>query len=159
MRSSSSAPASAAGAMPRGRRASDLAVPACQAAVADAGLRMSDIDLLIMNTITPDHADPGCVNFLQAKLGLAGIAAYDIRQQCTGLLHGMALADAFIRTGKYRHPLIICSEMLSKRIDGSYDGRNIAVLLGEWHGAVVMGPSDDGSKACSERPARRRPRG
>ena len=123
--------------------ASDLAVPACQAAVADAGLLMSDIDLLIMNTITPDHADPGCVNFLQAKLGLAGIAAYDIRQQCTGLLYGMALADAFIRVGRYQHPLVVCSETLSKRIDGSYDGRNIAILLGDGAGAVVMGPSDD----------------
>jgi 3-oxoacyl-[acyl-carrier-protein] synthase-3 len=123
--------------------ASDLAVPACQAAVTDAGLGMSDIDLLVMNTITPDHADPGCVNFLQAKLGLAGIAAFDIRQQCTGLLYGMALANAFIRIGQYQHPLIVCSETLSKRIDGSYDGRNIAVLLGDGAGAVVMGPSHD----------------
>jgi 3-oxoacyl-[acyl-carrier-protein] synthase-3 len=111
--------------------------------VSDAGLKMSDIDLLIMNTITPDHADPGCVCFLQAKLGLPGIAAYDIRQQCTGLLYGMAMADAFIKSGKFRHPLIVCSEVLSKRIDGSYDGRNIAILLGDGAGAVVMGPCDD----------------
>lgn len=123
--------------------ASDLAVPACQAAVANAGLKMSDIDLLIMNTITPDHADPGCVCFLQAKLGLAGIAAFDIRQQCTGLLYGMAMADAFIQSGKFRHPLIVCSEVLSKRIDGSYDGRNIAILLGDGAGAVVMGAGND----------------
>lgn len=123
--------------------ASELAVPACQAAVADAGLQMSDIDLLIMNTITPDHADPGCAFFLQAKLGLVGVPAFDIRQQCTGLLYGMALADAFIRTGQYRHPLVVCSETLSKRIDGSYDGRNIAVLLGDGAGAVVMGPSEE----------------
>lgn len=126
-----------------GVSASDLAVPACEAAVADAGLKMSDIDLLIMNTITPDHADPGCVNFLQAKLGLAGIAAYDIRQQCTGLLYGMAMADAFIKTGQFRHPMIVCSEVLSKRIDGSYDGRNISILLGDGAGAVVMGPCDE----------------
>ena len=123
--------------------ASDLAVPACKAAVADAGLEMGDIDLLIMNTITPDHADPGCAFFLQAKLGLHGIAAYDIRQQCTGLIYGMAMADAFIRTGQYRHPLIACSEVLSKRMDGSYDGRNIAILLGDGAGAVVMGPGED----------------
>ncbi len=123
--------------------ASDLAVPACQAAVSDAGLKMSDIDLLIMNTITPDHADPGTVNFLQAKLGLAGIAAYEIRQQCTGLLYGMALADAFIRTGQYQHPLVVCAETLSKRMDGSYNGRNVAILLGDGAGAVVMGPCDD----------------
>lgn len=123
--------------------ASDLAVPACRAAVADAGLEMSDIDLLIMNTITPDHADPGCAFFLQGKLGIPGIAVMDIRQQCTGLIYGMAIADAFIRTGTCRHALIVCSEVLSKRIDGSYEGRNIAILLGDGAGAVVMGPSDD----------------
>ena len=123
--------------------ASDLGALAAQAAVADAGLQLSDIDLLIMNTITPDHADPGCVCFLQAKLGLPGIAAFDIRQQCTGLLYGMAMADAFIKSGQFRHPLIVCSEVLSKRLDGSYDGRNISILLGDGAGAVVMGPGDD----------------
>lgn len=123
--------------------ASDLGALAAQAAVADAGLKLSDIDLLIMNTITPDHADPGCVCFLQAKLGLPGIAAFDIRQQCTGLLYGMAMADAFIKSGQFRHPLIVCSEVLSKRMDGSYDGRNISILLGDGAGAVVMGPGDD----------------
>lgn len=129
-----------------GVSASDLGALAAQAAVADAGLKMGDIDLLIMNTITPDHADPGCVCFLQAKLGIAGIAAFDIRQQCTGLLYGMAMADAFIQSGKFRHPLIVCSEVLSKRIDCSNDGRNIAILLGDGAGAVVMGPSDDGKR-------------
>jgi 3-oxoacyl-[acyl-carrier-protein] synthase-3 len=114
--------------------------------VADAGLKLSDIDLLIMNTITPDHADPGCVCFLQAKLGLPGIAAFDIRQQCTGLLYGMAMADAFIKSGQFRHPLIVCSEVLSKRLDGSYDGRNISILLGDGAGAVVMGPGDDSQR-------------
>lgn len=126
--------------------ASDLGALAAQAAVADAGLRLSDIDLLIMNTITPDHADPGCVCFLQAKLGLPGIAAFDIRQQCTGLLYGMAMADAFIKSGQFRHPLIVCSEVLSKRLDGSYDGRNISILLGDGAGAVVMGPGDDSQR-------------
>lgn len=125
-----------------GVSATDLAVPACEAAVADAGLRMSDIDLLILNTITPDHADPGSVCFLQAKLGLAGVAAYDIRQQCTGLLYGLAMADAFIQTGRFKHPMIVCAEVLSKRIDGSYDGRNISILLGDGAGAVVLGPSE-----------------
>jgi len=122
--------------------ASDLAVPACRDAVADAGLSMDDIDLLIMNTITPDHADPGCAFFLQAKLGLPHIAVMDIKQQCAGLIYGLAVADSFIRTGACRHALIACSEVLSKRIDGSYDGRNIAILLGDGAGAVVVGPAD-----------------
>lgn len=126
--------------------ASDLAVKACEAAVKDAGIEMKDIDLLIMNTITPDHADPGCAFFLQAKLGLPGIAVMDIRQQCTGLIYGMAIADNFIRAGTYKHVLVACGEVLSKRIDGSLDGRNIGILLGDGAGAAVIGPCEDEDK-------------
>jgi 3-oxoacyl-[acyl-carrier-protein] synthase-3 len=123
--------------------ATDLAVPACRAAVADAGIEMDQIDLLIFNTITPDHHDPGCGFFLQAKLDLPGIAVMDIKEQCAGLIYGMAIADHFIRAGTYRYVLIACSEVLSKRIDGSYDGRNIGILLGDGAGAAVIGPCDD----------------
>ena len=121
----------------------DLAVLACEAAVADAGITMADVDLVIMNTITPDHADPGCAFFLQGKLGLRTVPAIDIRQQCAGLIYGLSMADHFIRGGTYEHVLVVCAEMLSKRIDGSYDGRNIAILLGDGAGAVVVGRSDD----------------
>jgi 3-oxoacyl-[acyl-carrier-protein] synthase III len=124
---------------------SDLAVPACIAAVQDAGLTMDQIDLVIMNTITPDHADPGCAFFLQPKLGLSGIPVLDIKQQCAGLIYGLSLADHFIRAATYRHVLVICAEKLSTRIDGSYDGRNIAILLGDGAGAVVLGPGDESS--------------
>jgi len=126
--------------------ASDLAAPACRAAVADAGLTLDQIDLVIMNTITPDHADPGCAFFLQAKLGLTGTAVLDIRQQCAGLIYGLAIADHFVRAGTYRHVLVACSEVLSKRIDGSYDGRNIAILLGDGAGAVVVGPCEESQR-------------
>ena len=126
--------------------ASDLGALACQAAAADAGIEMADVDLLICNTITPDHADPGTGFFLQGKLGIGGIAVMDIKQQCTGLIYGMAIADHFIRAGTYRHVMICCTEVLSKRIDGSNDGRNIAILLGDGAGAVVMGPGDDDGK-------------
>ncbi|NQT87818.1 ketoacyl-ACP synthase III [bacterium] len=126
--------------------ATDLAIPACQAAVEDAGLTMDQIDLLIMNTITPDHADPGSAFLLQGKLGLPGIPVLEIRQQCAGLLYGLSLADHFVRAGTYKHVLIVCSEVLSKRIDGSYDGRNIAILLGDGAGAAVVGPSDDAER-------------
>jgi 3-oxoacyl-[acyl-carrier-protein] synthase-3 len=127
--------------------ASDLGALACRAAVANAGLAMDQIDLVIMNTITPDHADPGCAFFLQAKLGLSGIGVLDVRQQCAGLIYGLSLADHFVRAGTYRHVLVACSEVLSKRIDGSYDGRNIAILLGDGAGAVVVGPAQDGQGA------------
>jgi 3-oxoacyl-[acyl-carrier-protein] synthase III len=123
--------------------ASDLAVLACRDAVADAGLTLDQIDLVIMNTITPDHADPGCAFFLQAKLGLPGVPVFDIKQQCAGLIYGLSLADHFVRAGTYRHVLVVCAEVLSGRIDGSYEGRNIAILLGDGAGAVVVGPSPD----------------
>ena len=123
--------------------ATDLALKASQAAVADAGLDTKDIDLIIMNTITPDHADPGSGFFLQGKLGLPGVAVYDIKEQCAGLIYGMAIADSFIKAGTHKHVLIVCAEVLSKRIDGSYDGRNISILLGDGAGAVVVGPTDD----------------
>jgi 3-oxoacyl-[acyl-carrier-protein] synthase-3 len=125
--------------------ASDLAVPACCAAVQESGLTMDQIDLLIVNTITPDHADPGCAFFLQPKLGLRNIPVLDIKQQCAGLLYALSIADQGIATGAYRHVLIACTEVLSTRIDGSYDGRNIAILFGDGAGAVVVGPADDAS--------------
>lgn len=124
--------------------ASDLAALACRAAVADAGIAMDQIELVIMNTITPDHADPGCAFFLQPKLGLSGIPVLDIKQQCAGLIYGLSLADHFVRAGTYRHVLVVCAEVLSKRIDGSYDGRNIAILLGDGAGAAVVGPGEEG---------------
>lgn len=127
-----------------GQSATDLAAIACREAVADAGLTMDQIDLVIMNTITPDHADPGSAYFLQHKLGMEDRPALEIRAQCAGIIYGMAMADSFIASGMYRHVLVVCSEVLSKRLDGSYDGRNIAILLGDGAGAVVVGPSKDG---------------
>jgi len=123
--------------------ASDLGAKAAQAAIADAGLTPDQIDLLIMNTITPDHHDPGCGFFLQAKLDMPGIPVLDIKAQCAGLIYGISIADHFIQAGTYRNVLIVCSEVLSKRIDCSNDGRNIGILLGDGAGAAVVGPSDD----------------
>ncbi len=123
--------------------ATDLGVLAARAAVADAGLTMDKIDCIIFNTITPDHADPGSAFFLHAKLGVGTIPAFEIREQCCGLIYGMAMADSFIRAGAYKNVLVVCAEVLSKRIDGSYDGRNISILFGDGAGAVVVGRSDN----------------
>ncbi len=123
--------------------ATDLGVLAAEAAVADAGLTMDQIDCIIMNTITPDHADPGSAFFLHGKLGVGNIPAFEIREQCCGLIYGMSIADHFVRAGTYRYVLVVCAEVLSKRIDGSYEGRNISILFGDGAGAVVVGPSDD----------------
>jgi len=132
-----------------GVSASDLGAAAARAAIADAGITDDQVDLLIMNTITPDHHDPGCGFFLQGKLGIPGIPVMDIKEQCAGLIYGVSIADHFIKAGTYRHVLIVCAEVLSKRIDGSYDGRNIGILLGDGAGAVVVGPSGDGDKGIA----------
>lgn len=124
--------------------ATDLGVLAAKAAVEDAGLTMDQIDCVIMNTITPDYHDPGCAFFLQAKLNIGRfVPAFDIKEQCCGLLYGMSMAEHFVKAGTYKHVLVVCAEVLSKRIDGSYDGRNISILFGDGAGAVVVGPSDD----------------
>lgn len=126
-----------------GTAASDLAAAASRAALEDAGLETEDVDLLIMNTITPDHADPGCGFFLHGHLGMVDTPVMDIKQQCAGLIYGIAVADGFIRGGAYRNVLVVCAEMLSRRIDCSNDGRNIGILLGDGAGAAVVGPADD----------------
>jgi len=123
--------------------ASDLGALAARAAIADAGLEPGQIDLLIMNTITPDHHDPGCGFFLQAKLDMPGIPVLDIKAQCAGLIYGISIADHFIQADTYRNVLIVCAEVLSKRIDCSNDGRNIGILLGDGAGAAVVGIYDD----------------
>ena len=135
--------------------ASDLAVPACQAAVANAGLTMDQIDLVIMNTITPDCADPGCAFFLQAKLGLNGVPVLDIRQQCAGLIYGLAVADQFVRTGKFRHVLVACSEVL--QADRRLLRRtHIAILLGDgWAVVRVYGGRPPGIISTTPMPTAR----
>jgi 3-oxoacyl-[acyl-carrier-protein] synthase-3 len=80
---------------------SDLAVPAVEMACKNAGIEVSDIDAIIFATLSPDHEFPGCGVFLGDKLGLNGVPALDVRNQCSGFLYGLKVADAWIRCGMY----------------------------------------------------------
>lgn len=120
---------------------SSLMVEACQKAIGRAGLLPSEIDMLIVNTLSPDHHDPSQACLIQSMLGLEKIPAFDIRAQCTGLLYAMSIAEQFIAGGKYRNILICCGEVLSKRMDCSDDGRNLAILLGDGAGALILSPA------------------
>lgn len=120
---------------------SSLMVDACQKAIECAGLSPTEIDMLIVNTLSPDHHDPSQACLLQSMLGLEKIPSFDIRAQCTGLLYAMNVAEQFIASGKYRNILVCCGEVLSKRMDCSDDGRNLAILLGDGAGAVVLSPT------------------
>lgn len=116
----------------------DLACPAAEAAMADAGVAASDIDLLIVNTLSPDYHDPSQACYIQPRLGLRHVACFDIRAQCSGGLYGMEIARHFLASGQYRNVLLICAEALSRRIDTSNDGRNLSVLLGDGAAAMVL---------------------
>ncbi|MBX3272480.1 MAG: ketoacyl-ACP synthase III [Sandaracinaceae bacterium] len=127
---------------------SDLALEASRRALEDAGVDAKEIDCIILGTLSPDIHFPGTAVFLQSKLGIDGedgCACYDIRQQCSGFVYGLEMADAFIRTGKYRKVLLVGAELHSNALDFTTRGRDVMVLFGDGAGAVVVGAveSDD----------------
>ncbi len=123
---------------------SDLAVKASEEAIADAKIDKHDIDCIIFATLSPDHDFPGAGCFLQEKLGLNGIPAFDIRQQCTGYIYGLSMADAFIKTGQYKNILLVGAEIHSKGLDRTPEGRNVSVLFGDGAGATIISSKESG---------------
>ncbi|MCJ7611602.1 MAG: ketoacyl-ACP synthase III [Candidatus Aminicenantes bacterium] len=125
---------------------SDLAVEAAKEALAQAGTDKSEIDFIIAATLSPDHYFPGIGVMVQAKLGLDNIGALDIRNQCSGFIYALSIADQYIRTGTYKKILVVAAEVQSTNLDFSDEGRDMAVLFGDGAGAVVVEPSpaDDG---------------
>ncbi len=123
--------------------ASDLAVPAAQRAVEAAGLKMNDIEFIIFATLSPDYQFPGSACLLQDKLGLPGIGALDIRNQCSGFIYCLAVADAFIRMGMYKHILIAGAEIHSTALEFTDRGRDVTVLFGDGAGAAVLGATEE----------------
>ena len=120
---------------------SDLAYEASRAALSDSGIESSEIDLIIFATLSPDHHFPGTGCYLQAKLshlGVRTIGCLDVRNQCTGFLYSLSIADAYIRAGIYSNILIVGSEVHSSALDFSEQGRDVAVLFGDGAGAVIL---------------------
>ena len=121
---------------------SDLALAASQEALAAAGITAQDLDMVILATLSPDHEFPGTACFLQAKLGLVGTPALDVRQQCTGFVYAVSVADQFLRTGFARRILVVGAEVHSKGLDVSTTGRDVTVLFGDGAGAVILEASE-----------------
>jgi 3-oxoacyl-[acyl-carrier-protein] synthase-3 len=123
---------------------SDLALHAAQRAIADAGIAAEDIDCIIFATLSPDMFFPGSAVFLQKKLGISGrgCACFDIRQQCSGFVYGLQMADALIRVGTYKRVLLIGAEIHSHSIEFSTRGRDVTVLFGDGAGAMILGPQE-----------------
>lgn len=121
----------------------DLATVAAQAALQRAGLTATDLDCIVFATLSPDHFFPGSGVFLQRKLGIAGIPCLDVRNQCSGFIYGLSVADAWIRTGAYRTILLVGAEVHSTGMERSTAGRDTAVLFGDGAGAMVLGPTEE----------------
>lgn len=121
---------------------SDLALAAARAAMADAAVEPQQIDAIIVATLSPDVAFPGSGVFLQRKLGLERIPALDVRNQCSGFLYGLSVADAWLRCGTYRRVLLVGAEVHSVGLDLSEEGRSVSLLFGDGAGAAVLEAAD-----------------
>lgn len=129
-----------------GTATSDLALQASLNAIADAKISKEEIDFIIFATLSPDHLFPGAGVFLQAKLGLEKIGALDIRNQCSGFVYGLAVADQFIRNGVYKKILLVGAEIQSVQLNFSTQGRDMAVLFGDGAGAVILAAEEDSER-------------
>lgn len=126
-----------------GQMGSDLALEASKMALQRAGLEAKDLDAIVYATVSPDYFFPGGGVYLQTKLGVSTIPCLDIRNQCTGFLYGLQVADAWIRGGMYQRVLLVGSELQSAGIDMSTRGRDMAVLFADGAGAAILGPTDE----------------
>lgn len=117
---------------------SDLAYHAALRACDDAGCTPQDLDAIVFATLSPDMMFPGSGVFLQDKLGVPGIPVLDVRNQCSGYLYALQVADAWIKANMYQRVLVIGAENQSSGLDISEQGRGIAVLFGDGAGAVVL---------------------
>ena len=127
--------------------ASDLGTRAAQNALDAAGMSKDDVDCIIYATLSPDKAFPGDGVLVQAKLDIpAGVPAFDIRNQCSGFLYGLQMANAFIRQGVYKNVLLIGSEVHSSGLEFADRGRDVSVIFGDGSAAAVLGASDDNER-------------
>ena len=120
-----------------------MGAKAAEKALKMAGLKASDIDFIIFATLSPDYYFPGSGCSMQAHLGIPGVGAMDIRNQCSGFIYGLTTADQFIKTGMYKRILVVGSERHSSGLNLTTEGRDVAVLFGDGAGAVVVEASDD----------------
>ncbi|WP_338871183.1 beta-ketoacyl-ACP synthase III [Spirosoma sp. SC4-14] len=120
-----------------------MAAAASRQALDRAGLVPKDVELIVYATLSPDYYFPGSAFLMQRELELEGIAVIDIRQQCSGFVYGLSIADQFIKTGMYKTVLVVGSEIQSTLMDKTTEGRNVAVIFGDGAGAAVVQATTD----------------
>ena len=124
-----------------GETTTTMGVAAAAIAIERAGITAQDIDFIVFATLSPDYYFPGCGVLLQRAMKMKEIGALDVRNQCSGFLYALSVADQFVKTGMYKNVLVVGSEKHSFGLDFSTRGRNISVIFGDGAGAVVLQPA------------------
>nr|WP_297309083.1 beta-ketoacyl-ACP synthase III [uncultured Flavobacterium sp.] len=125
---------------------SGMGIKAAKIAIERAKIDPQDIDFVVFATLSPDYYFPGPGVMVQKELGLRTVGALDIRNQCSGFLYALSVADQFIKTGMYKNILIIGSEVHSKGLDMTTRGRGVSVIFGDGAGAAIISREEDTTK-------------
>lgn len=129
-----------------GETTTTMGVEAAKQAMERAGTTAAEIDFVLFATLSPDYYFPGCGVLVQRALKMNEIGALDIRNQCSGFVYALSVADQFIKSGMYKNILVIGSEKHSFGLDFSTRGRNVSVIFGDGAGAVVLQPTEETGK-------------
>lgn len=123
-----------------------MGVKAAKIAIERSGVAKEDIDFIIFATLSPDYYFPGPGVLVQRDLGLRTVGALDVRNQCSGFVYAISIADQYIKTGMYKNILVIGSEVHSTGLDMTTRGRGVSVIFGDGAGAAVLSREEDLSK-------------
>ena len=125
-----------------GETTATMGIEAATIAIQRAGITPKDIDFIIFATLSPDYYFPGCGVLLQRAMKMNEVGALDVRNQCSGFVYALSVADQFIKTGMYKNILVVGSEKHSFGLDFTTRGRNVSVIFGDGAGAVVLQPTE-----------------
>ncbi len=125
---------------------SSMGTYASERAISDANISKDEIDFIIFATLSPDYYFPGSGVLLQRNLGIKEVGALDVRNQCSGFIYSLSVADQFIKTGMYKNILVIGAENHSGGLERSTRGRNVTVIFGDGAGAAVLSRSEEDGK-------------
>ena len=120
-----------------------MGVEAAKVAIERAGIDKDEIDFIIFATLSPDYYFPGPGVLVQRDLGLKTVGALDVRNQCSGFVYAISVADQYIRSGMYKNILVIGSELHSQGLDMTTRGRSVSVIFGDGAGAAIVSKSED----------------
>jgi len=123
-----------------------MGVKAAKIAIERAGIDKEEIDFIVFATLSPDYYFPGPGVLVQRDLGLRTVGALDVRNQCSGFVYALSVADQYIKSGMYRKVLVVGSELHSHGLDMSTRGRGVSVIFGDGAGAAVLGREEDPAK-------------